>query len=138
MMSAWPTRTRTRRNPDRGHREIRAAGRPERSGNAAASNTFWVWAVAKNATDPKAAFDPCSWMASYDTEKKQTLADQQISAIDTLATDPEVLAATPPAGGDGGAFQRQNGPVTTSWGTVKEAMMVSCPRSPPRMPIPRP
>ena len=97
-----------------------------KSGNAAASNTFWVWAVAKNATDPKAAFDFCSWMASYDTEKKQTLADQQISAIDTLATDPEVLAATPylPVVME----ELSNGkmdPVTTSWGTVKEAMMVS-------------
>ena len=82
--------------------------------------------MAKNATDPKAAFDFCSWMASYDTEKKQTLADQQISAIDTLATDPEVLAATPylPVVME----ELSNGkmdPVTTSWGTVKEAMMVS-------------
>lgn len=97
-----------------------------KSGNAAASNTFWVWAVAKNAADPKAAFDFCSWMTSYDTEKKQTLADQQISAIDTLAMDPDVLAATPylPVVME----ELSNGkmdPVTAGWGTVKENLMVS-------------
>lgn len=95
-------------------------------GVAAASNTFWVWAVACNAANPKEAFDFCSWMASYDTEKTQTLADQQISAIDSLAKDEEVLAATP--------YllvvmeQLANGkidPVLENWGTLKENLIVS-------------
>jgi len=66
-----------------------------KSGKAAATNTFWVWAVAKNAKNPKAAFDFVSWMAGPEAEKKQTMADQQVSAINTLTKDPEVLAKAP-------------------------------------------
>ncbi len=66
-----------------------------KSGKAAATNSFWVWAVAKNAKNPKAAFDFVSWMAGPEAEKKQTMADQQVSAINTLTKDPEVLAKAP-------------------------------------------
>jgi ABC-type glycerol-3-phosphate transport system substrate-binding protein len=66
-----------------------------KSGKAAATNSFWVWAVAKNAKNPKAAFDFISWMAGPEAEKKQTMADQQVSAINTLTKDPEVLAKAP-------------------------------------------
>jgi ABC-type glycerol-3-phosphate transport system substrate-binding protein len=97
-----------------------------KGGKAAASNTFWVWAVASNATAPEAAFDFCSWMVSSDTEKKQTLADQQISALNTLAEDPEILETTPylPVVME----QLSNGkmdPVLTNWGTLKENLIIS-------------
>lgn len=97
-----------------------------RDGKAAASNTFWVWAVAKNSTNPRQAFDFCSWMASYDTEKTQTLGDQQISAIDLLAEDGEILEKTPylPVVME----QLANGkmdPVLENWGTLKENLIVS-------------
>lgn len=96
------------------------------NGVAAASNTFWVWAVAKNSANPAQAFDLCSWMASYDTEKAQTLADQQISAIDSLSGDAEVLEKTPylPVVME----QLANGkidPVLENWGTLKENLIVS-------------
>ncbi len=95
-------------------------------GVAAASNTFWVWAVAKNSENPAEAFDLCSWMASYDTEKIQTLADQQISAIDSLSEDAEVLEKTPylPVVME----QLANGkidPVLANWDTLKEELIVS-------------
>jgi len=65
-------------------------------------------------------------MASYDTEKKQTLADQQISAIDSLANDPEVLDKTPylPVVME----ELSNGkmdPALKSWGTLKENLTVA-------------
>ncbi|GHV94338.1 hypothetical protein AGMMS50293_06580 [Spirochaetia bacterium] len=66
-----------------------------KSGKAAATNSFWVWAVAKNSANPSAAANYCVWMSSPATEKKQTLADQQISAINSLSTDPEVLSKAP-------------------------------------------
>ena len=66
-----------------------------KSGKAAATNSFWVWAVAKNAANPRAAANYCIWMTSSGTEKKQTLADQQISAINALSGDQEVLAKAP-------------------------------------------
>lgn len=65
------------------------------SGNAAAANTFWVWAVAANSANPETAADFCVWMTSPEVEKAQTVADQQISAISALSEDPEVLEATP-------------------------------------------
>lgn len=97
-----------------------------KNGKAAASNTFWVWAIAKNSGNPAEAFDFCAWMASYETEKKQTLADQQISAIDALAEDSEVLAQTPylPVVME----ELSNGkmdPALENWGTLKEQLMVS-------------
>lgn len=97
-----------------------------KDGKAAASNTFWVWAVAKNSANPEQAFDLCAWMASYDTEKVQTLADQQISAIDSLAEDAEVLEKTPylPVVME----QLANGkidPMMENWGTLKENLTVS-------------
>jgi len=97
-----------------------------KSGTAAASNTFWVWAVAKNSVDPQSAFDLCAWMASPETEKIQTLSDQQISAINELAKDPEVLAKTPylPVVME----QLSNGkmdPVLENWGSLKENLIVA-------------
>jgi ABC-type glycerol-3-phosphate transport system substrate-binding protein len=66
-----------------------------RSGKAAATNSFWVWAVAKNAVNPQAAAGYCAWMAGPEAEKKQTLGDQQISAINALSSDRDVLAKAP-------------------------------------------
>jgi ABC-type glycerol-3-phosphate transport system substrate-binding protein len=66
-----------------------------KSGKAAATNSFWVWTVAKNSTNPQAAANYCMWMTSPATEKKQTLGDQQISAINSLSADREVLAKAP-------------------------------------------
>lgn len=97
-----------------------------KNGTAAASNTFWVWAVAKNSANPKEAYDLCSWMASYEIEKKQTLADQQISAINSLSQDEDVLEKTPylPVVME----QLTNGkmdPVLENWGTLKENLIVA-------------
>lgn len=66
-----------------------------KSGVAAATNSFWVWAVAKNSANPQAAADYAMWMTSYETEKKQTLADQQVSAINALSKDSEILSKAP-------------------------------------------
>ena len=66
-----------------------------KNGKAAATNSFWVWAVAKNSKNPKAAFNYAAWMAGPEAEKKQTLGDQQVSAINTLTKDPEVLSKAP-------------------------------------------
>ena len=68
---------------------------PGTTGLAAATNTFWVWALASNATDPQAAYDLCEWLASPEVEKRQTIADQQISAIETISSDSEVLEKAP-------------------------------------------
>jgi ABC-type glycerol-3-phosphate transport system substrate-binding protein len=66
-----------------------------RSGRAAATNSFWVWAVAKNSVNPPGAAEYCMWMTSPGVEKTQTLADQQISAINALSNDREVLGKAP-------------------------------------------
>jgi ABC-type glycerol-3-phosphate transport system substrate-binding protein len=66
-----------------------------RNGRAAATNSFWVWAVAKNSVNPAGAAQYCVWMTSPEVEKKQTLADQQISAIKALSNDRDVLAKAP-------------------------------------------
>jgi ABC-type glycerol-3-phosphate transport system substrate-binding protein len=66
-----------------------------KSGTAAATNSFWVWAVAKNSANVQKAADYVIWMTSFETEKKQTLADQQISAINSLGTDSEILSKAP-------------------------------------------
>lgn len=66
-----------------------------RSGMAAATNSFWVWAVAKNSANVQRAADYAMWMTSKETEKKQTLADQQISAINGLGSDSEILSKAP-------------------------------------------
>jgi multiple sugar transport system substrate-binding protein len=66
-----------------------------KTGDASANNSFWVWAVAKNANDVDEAFKFISWLTSPAIEKKQTIANQQISAITSLSTDPEVLKVTP-------------------------------------------
>ena len=68
---------------------------PGTSGLAAATNTFWVWGVASNAKDPQAAYDLAAWLASPEVEKRQTIADQQISAIESISNDPEVLEKAP-------------------------------------------
>ncbi|MDR1617801.1 MAG: extracellular solute-binding protein [Treponema sp.] len=66
-----------------------------KNGMAAATNTFWVWAVARNTKNPAAAADLCMWLASPAVEKEQTLGDSQISAINSLSSDREVLAKAP-------------------------------------------
>lgn len=66
-----------------------------RTGDSSANNSFWVWAVAKNANDVDEAFKFISWLTSPEIEKKQAIENQQISAIKSLSTDPEVVAATP-------------------------------------------
>ncbi|MCL2126659.1 MAG: extracellular solute-binding protein [Treponema sp.] len=66
-----------------------------KSGKAAATNTFWVWAVPKNAVNPQASTNFCVWMTSPDVEKQQTLVNQQVSAISALSNDKDVLAKAP-------------------------------------------
>jgi ABC-type glycerol-3-phosphate transport system substrate-binding protein len=66
-----------------------------KDGKAAANNAFWVWAVAKNATDPAESFKFISWFTSPAIEKRQTLANKQISAITSLSSDPEVMKTMP-------------------------------------------
>ncbi len=66
-----------------------------RDGKTAANNSFWVWAIAKNSNDIPESFRFISWFTSPGIEKKQTLRNQQISAITSLSTDPEILKATP-------------------------------------------
>lgn len=66
-----------------------------RTGDASANNSFWVWAVANNANNPDEAFKFISWLTSPEIEKKQAIENQQISAINILTEDPEVVAATP-------------------------------------------
>ena len=66
-----------------------------RSGRAAATNTFWVWAVPKNAPHPDASVKFCAWMTSPETEKKQTMVNQQVSAISALSSDKDVLSKAP-------------------------------------------
>ncbi|MEW6549760.1 MAG: extracellular solute-binding protein [Spirochaetota bacterium] len=84
-------------DPDRSliTKTVKYAPLAGKSGKAAATNSFWVWAVAKNAKNPKAAFDFAAWMAGPEAEKRQTLADQQVSAINSLTKDPEILAKAP-------------------------------------------
>jgi len=66
-----------------------------KTGDTAANNAFWVWAIAKNSNDVNQSFKFISWFTSPAIEKQQTLANQQISAINSLATDPEVVAKLP-------------------------------------------
>lgn len=65
------------------------------SGKTAANNAFWIWAVPKNAKDPAASFKFIKWLTSPEIEKKLTLKDSQISAVESLAKDKEVLQKTP-------------------------------------------
>lgn len=65
------------------------------SNGAAGNNAFWVWGVAANSPDPKEAVDFIIWLTSAETEKKQTLMNQQISAVNALSEDAEVLEKTP-------------------------------------------
>ncbi len=66
-----------------------------KTGDTAANNAYWVWAIAKNTNDVDASFKFISWMTSPEIEKKQTLANKQISAITSLSEDPEVQKAMP-------------------------------------------
>ena len=97
-----------------------------RSGIAAATNSFWVWAVAKNSANAQAAADYVMWMTSYDVEKKQTLADQQVSAINELSKDPEILAKAPflPAVMQQLAAGKIDPPLA-NFGKLKAALVVS-------------
>jgi ABC-type glycerol-3-phosphate transport system substrate-binding protein len=66
-----------------------------KTGDTAANNAFWVWAIANNSNDADESFKFISWFTSPAVEKEQTLANQQISAITSLSNDPEVLAKVP-------------------------------------------
>jgi ABC-type glycerol-3-phosphate transport system substrate-binding protein len=74
---------------------VRYAPITGKTGIAAANNSFWVWAIAKNSSDVDESFKFISWFTSPAIEKKQTLANQQISAINSLSSDPEVLKVMP-------------------------------------------
>lgn len=64
-------------------------------GYSAANNNFWVWAIPSNVTDAQASFDLITWLTSPGVEKEMTMMNQQISAITSLSSDAEVLAAAP-------------------------------------------
>ena len=66
-----------------------------KTAKASANNAFWVWAIAKNSNDIDASFKFISWFTSPAIEKMQTLKNQQISAVSSLSSDPEVLKAAP-------------------------------------------
>ena len=66
-----------------------------KTGDTAANNAFWVWAIAKNSNDVDESFRFISWFTSPAIEKQQTLANQQISAITALSDDPEVQKKMP-------------------------------------------
>jgi multiple sugar transport system substrate-binding protein len=74
---------------------VRYAPITGKTGMAAANNSFWVWAIAKNSSDVDESFKFISWLTSPAIEKKQTLANQQISAVTALSKDPEVLKSSP-------------------------------------------
>lgn len=74
---------------------VRYAPLTGKTGVAAANNSFWVWAIAKNSSDVDESFKFISWFTSPAIEKRQTLANQQISAITSLDKDPEVLKVMP-------------------------------------------
>jgi multiple sugar transport system substrate-binding protein len=74
---------------------VRYAPITGKTGVAAANNSFWVWAIARNSGDVDESFKFITWFTSPAIEKKQTLANQQISAITSLGNDPEVLRKSP-------------------------------------------
>lgn len=57
--------------------------------------SYWSWAVAANGKAPKDAFDFAAWLCSPEVEKKQALMNGQITAVSSLAADPEVVASIP-------------------------------------------
>lgn len=74
---------------------VEYAGIAGPDGHAAGNNNFWVWAIPANAPDPDASFQFISWLTSADTEKEMTLLNQQISAVTSIAEDPEVRDSAP-------------------------------------------
>ncbi len=64
-------------------------------GVAAGNNAYWVWGVAANSPDPAESANFLMWLTSPETEKAQTLENQQISAVNSLSEDAEVLEKTP-------------------------------------------
>jgi len=95
------------------------------TGKASANNNFWVWTLPKNTNNASAAFDFIAWLTSPATEKKMTLKDQQISAITSLADDPEVLKMAPflPVTMKELANGRMD-PVTKNFQKLREALVV--------------
>lgn len=96
-----------------------------KTGETAANNAFWVWAIAKNSNDVDESFKFISWFTSPEIEKKQTLANQQISAITSLSEDPEVVKKMPYLS----VVMKQisNGkmdPALKSFQTLKDALIV--------------
>ena len=62
---------------------------------AAANQTYWVWAIPSNCKDPAAAFEFIAWLCSYEVEKASSMDMYTISAITELATDAELMATVP-------------------------------------------
>jgi ABC-type glycerol-3-phosphate transport system substrate-binding protein len=104
---------------------VRYATLNGQSGDTAANNAFWVWAIAKNTNDADASFKFISWFTSPAIEREQTMANQQISAITALSNDPEVVAKLPylPVV----MKQLANGkmdPALRNFGVLKDALIV--------------
>lgn len=62
---------------------------------ASANQTYWVWAIPANCTDPQAAMEFISWACSQEMERQQTLETLAISGIPALAQDEDILKAVP-------------------------------------------
>ena len=62
---------------------------------AAANNTYWVWAIPANCEDPAAALEFISWLCSYDVERASSLDMYTVSAITELTEDEELMASVP-------------------------------------------
>ena len=62
---------------------------------AAANQTYWVWAIPSNCKDPAAAFEFIAWLCSYEVEKASSMDMYTISAITELANDAELMATVP-------------------------------------------
>lgn len=57
--------------------------------------SYWSWTIAANSKNPQAAFDFAKWLCSPEVEKQQALMNGQISAVSSLADDPEVVSDIP-------------------------------------------
>lgn len=93
-------------------------------GNTAAANqTYWVWAIPANCSNPKAAFEFIAWVTSYDYEKKATLDSYSISGLTALAKDKEVVSKVPFAGVVMEAFSNgKPDPINPNFDSLKSKM----------------
>lgn len=62
---------------------------------ASANQTYWVWAIPANCTNPQAAMEFISWACSQEMERQQTLETLAISGISALAQEEDILKAVP-------------------------------------------